>query len=46
MIKRRTAMIERLTDGFYPGFAYLTPVFGGLRADRVPGHRRTVILRT
>jgi POT family proton-dependent oligopeptide transporter len=30
--------------GFYTGFVYLTPVFGGLLADRVLGHRRTVIL--
>jgi proton-dependent oligopeptide transporter, POT family len=30
--------------GFYTGLAYLTPVFGGLIADRVLGHRRTVII--
>src|SRR5580700_4707076 len=30
--------------GFYTGLVYLTPVFGGLLADRVLGHRRTVIL--
>jgi POT family proton-dependent oligopeptide transporter len=27
----------------YTGLVYLTPVFGGLLADRVLGHRRTVI---
>src|ERR1700680_5247871 len=30
--------------GFYTGLVYLTPVFGGLLADRVLGQRRTVIL--
>jgi len=30
--------------GFYTGLAYLTPIFGGLLADRVLGQRRTVIL--
>ncbi len=30
--------------GFYTGFVYLTPVFGGMLADRVLGHRRTVII--
>jgi proton-dependent oligopeptide transporter, POT family len=30
--------------GFYTGFVYLTPIFGGFLADRVLGHRRTVIL--
>src|SRR5262252_619595 len=30
--------------GFYSGLVYLTPIFGGLLADRVLGHRRTVIL--
>ena len=30
--------------GFYTGLAYLTPIFGGLLADRVLGARRTVIL--
>jgi proton-dependent oligopeptide transporter, POT family len=30
--------------GFYTGLVYLTPVFGGLLADRVLGHRRTVVL--
>jgi POT family proton-dependent oligopeptide transporter len=28
----------------YTGLVYLTPAFGGLLADRVLGHRRTVIL--
>ena len=30
--------------GFYTGFVYLTPILGGLLADRVFGRRRTVIL--
>ena len=30
--------------GFYTGFVYLTPVLGGLIADRLLGHRRTVII--
>jgi POT family proton-dependent oligopeptide transporter len=29
--------------GFYTGLVYLTPIFGGLLADRVWGHRRTVV---
>ncbi len=30
--------------GFYTGFVYLTPILGGLLADRALGRRRTVIL--
>jgi proton-dependent oligopeptide transporter, POT family len=30
--------------GFYTGLVYLTPIFGGLVADRVLGQRRTVII--
>jgi POT family proton-dependent oligopeptide transporter len=30
--------------GFYSAFVYLTPVFGGLVADRLLGQRRTVML--
>ena len=30
--------------GFYTGLVYLTPIFGGLIADRVLGQRRTVII--
>ncbi len=30
--------------GFYTAFVYLTPVFGGLLADRLLGQRRTVML--
>ncbi|HKD27647.1 MAG TPA: peptide MFS transporter [Xanthobacteraceae bacterium] len=30
--------------GLYTGLVYLTPVFGGMLADRVLGHRRTVII--
>jgi POT family proton-dependent oligopeptide transporter len=29
--------------GFYTGLVYLTPIFGGLLADRLWGHRRTVV---
>jgi proton-dependent oligopeptide transporter, POT family len=30
--------------GIYTGLVYLTPVFGGMIADRVLGHRRTVTI--
>jgi POT family proton-dependent oligopeptide transporter len=30
--------------GLYTGLVYLTPIFGGLLADRVLGRRRTVVL--
>src|SRR5579885_3373361 len=30
--------------GFYTALVYLTPIFGGLLADRVLGQRRTVII--
>jgi POT family proton-dependent oligopeptide transporter len=30
--------------GLYTGLVYLTPIFGGLLADRVLGQRRTVVL--
>jgi len=30
--------------GFYTGLVYLTPIFGGILADRVLGQRRTVVL--
>jgi POT family proton-dependent oligopeptide transporter len=30
--------------GLYTGLVYLTPVFGGLLADRVLGHRRMVVI--
>jgi POT family proton-dependent oligopeptide transporter len=30
--------------GFYTGFAYFTPILGGLIADRLLGQRRTVII--
>jgi len=30
--------------GFYTGLVYLTPIFGGLFADRVLGQRRTVVI--
>jgi proton-dependent oligopeptide transporter, POT family len=30
--------------GLYTGLVYLTPIFGGMLADRVLGHRRSVII--
>jgi len=33
-----------LIYGPYTGLVYLTPIFGGILADRVLGHRRTVVL--
>jgi len=33
-----------LIYGYYTALVYLTPIFGGLLADRVLGHRRTVII--
>src|SRR5262245_47961964 len=30
--------------GFYTGLVYLTPILGGLLADRVLGQRRTVVI--
>jgi POT family proton-dependent oligopeptide transporter len=30
--------------GLYTGLVYLTPIFGGIIADRVLGHRRTVVM--
>src|SRR5215510_10256751 len=30
--------------GFYTGFVYLTPFFGGLIADRVLGQHRTIVI--
>ncbi|MEX2033669.1 MAG: MFS transporter, partial [Xanthobacteraceae bacterium] len=30
--------------GFYTGLVYLTPVLGGILADRVLGQRRTVVI--
>src|SRR5947209_6700033 len=36
--------LASLIYGFYTGFAYLTPIFGGLLADRVLGQRLTVVV--
>ncbi len=30
--------------GFYTGFVYLTPFFGGILADRIMGQKKTVVL--
>jgi POT family proton-dependent oligopeptide transporter len=36
--------LASLIFGAYTGLAYLTPIFGGLLADRVLGQRRTVLV--
>jgi proton-dependent oligopeptide transporter, POT family len=36
--------LSSLIYGFYTALVYLTPIFGGLVADRVLGQRRTVII--
>ncbi|HEY1545995.1 MAG TPA: peptide MFS transporter [Xanthobacteraceae bacterium] len=36
--------LASLIYGLYGGLVYLTPVFGGLLADRVLGHRRAVVI--
>src|SRR5207302_4045493 len=36
--------LSSLIYGPYTGLVYLTPIFGGLLADRVLGHRRTVVI--
>ncbi len=36
--------LASLIYGLYGGLVYLTPIFGGLLADRVLGHRRTVVI--
>jgi len=36
--------LASLLYGLYSGLVYLTPIFGGLLADRVLGQRRTVVL--
>jgi len=36
--------LASLIYGLYGGLVYLTPIVGGLLADRVLGHRRTVVI--
>lgn len=36
--------LASLVYGLYTGFVYLSPLFGGLLADRVLGRRRTVVV--
>jgi POT family proton-dependent oligopeptide transporter len=36
--------LASLIYGSYTGLVYLTPIFGGLLADRVLGHRRMVVI--
>ena len=46
MIKHLQFTQERSSEiyGFYTGFVYFTPLFGGILADRFLGQRRTVVL--
>jgi POT family proton-dependent oligopeptide transporter len=39
-----TDALASAIQGFYAGFAYLTPIAGGLLADRVLGRTRTIVL--
>jgi len=39
-----TNALASATQGFYAGFAYLTPIAGGFLADRVLGRTRTIVL--
>jgi POT family proton-dependent oligopeptide transporter len=41
---RSTLQLASAVFGLYTGFVYLTPIFGGLLADRVLGRTRTVVL--
>ena len=41
---RSTQQLASVVFGLYTGFVYLTPIFGGLLADRVLGRTRTVVI--
>ena len=41
---RSTQQLASIVFGLYTGFVYLTPIFGGLLADRVLGRTRTVVI--
>jgi POT family proton-dependent oligopeptide transporter len=41
---RSTQQLASIVFGLYTGFVYLTPIFGGLLADRVLGRTKTVVL--
>lgn len=41
---RSTQQLASIVFGLYAGFVYLTPIFGGLLADRLLGRTRTVVL--
>lgn len=41
---RSTLQLASAVFGLYTGFVYLTPIFGGLLADRVLGRTKTVVL--
>lgn len=41
---RSTLQLAAAVFGLYTGFVYLTPIFGGMLADRVLGRTKTVVL--
>lgn len=41
---RSPAQLASVLFGLYAGFVYLTPIFGGLLADRLLGRTRTVVI--
>lgn len=41
---RNTQQLASIVFGLYAGFVYLTPLFGGLLADRVLGRTKTVVI--
>ncbi|MFG6485641.1 peptide MFS transporter [Roseateles sp. BYS78W] len=41
---RSTQQLASIVFGLYTGFVYLTPIFGGLLADRVLGRTKTVVI--
>ena len=41
---RSTQQLASVVFGLYTGFVYLTPIFGGLLADRLLGRTRTVVI--
>ena len=43
-VRWRHSRLASQIYGFYTGLVYLTPILGGLLADRVIGQRRTVII--
>jgi POT family proton-dependent oligopeptide transporter len=41
---RSTQQLASVVFGLYTGFVYLTPIFGGLLADRVLGRTKTIVI--